>query len=193
MSPVGYANGSPWNQQATLYYIPSTDADAYYIGDLVKSFDLIETTYGTYAPYIAKASAGNTCRGVIVGFQFPDQVANGSGFDPSILYVPATKSRGYWAWVVDDPNVIFEMTDDGDSVASDWIGKNTNFTVAAPSAPTVNPLSATVIDGSTVATTNTLPLKIIGMKRTAGNSIAAYARWLVKFNTHEFFGSTTGV
>jgi len=37
MNPVMNLNGSPWNQTARLYYIPSTDTDALAIGDVMKS------------------------------------------------------------------------------------------------------------------------------------------------------------
>lgn len=190
LSPVYTSNGSPWNQQATLYAIPEANLSAFYIGDIVISAQ----GSTNQCPNIDKAAASGIARGVIVGFLLPDTNPNGAAFNPSLIYVPATKTQDYFAWVVDDPGTIFEMTDDGDGTADTWIGQNANFTVAAPSNPEVNPLSATVIDGSTVNTTSTLPLKIVGVKRAPGNSSAAdYARWLVRFNRHEFFGSTSGV
>lgn len=194
LSPVYTSNGSPWNQQATLYCIPSANVSAFYIGDIVISAQgVTQNSNGDWCPNIAKAAASGIARGVVVGFLLPDANPAGGNFDPSIIYVPATKTKNYFAMVVDDPGTIFEVTDDGDTVASTWVGQNINFTVAAPSSPNINPVSATVLDGSTVGTTSTLPLKILGLKRVPGNTAAAYARWLVRFNRHEFFGSTSGV
>lgn len=195
LSPVGMTTGAPWNQQARLYQIPQADGSAYYIGDAVKSAAGIDTTSGQFAPAIAKAAAGNTLRGVIVSFQLPSPTLYAqNNFDPTILSVPATKTKDYFAWVVDDQNVIFEMTDDGittGNLVATAVGKNANFTVAAPSG--ISQQSATVILSSSIATTSTLPLKIIGLKAVAGNSAAPFARWLVRINAHEFFGLTAGV
>lgn len=185
LSPAFNGDGSPWNQQVQRYWIPSSDVSAYYIGDIVKSAAGSDTA--TLLPQIAKASAGNTALGVIVGVDAdPDNLGR--------LFVPATKTRDYYVYVVNDPHVIFEMTDDGITTANlvtTAVGKNTNFTVAAPSG--ISPVSATVIDSSTIATTASLPLKIVGLKQSPGNSAAAYARWLVTFNAHERFGLTAGV
>lgn len=185
LSPVQNGDGSPWNQQVSTYFIPQADGSAYYIGDIVKSLAGFDAA--TLAPHAIKAVAGDAARGVIVGIEVdPDNLGR--------IFAPATKTRSYRIYVVDDPNVIFEMMDDGitgANLVTTAVGKNANFTVAAPSG--VVPTSATVINSSTIATTADLPLKIIGLKRVAGNTAAAFARWLVRFNKHEFIGTTAGV
>lgn len=182
-SPVRNGAGNPWNQQGQKYWVPSSDTNQYNIGDFVKS---IAGCDGDGVPRITKASAGDTCRGVVVG------VVVGQQSDP--LNAPATKARDYYLIVCDDPDIVMEMTDDGITTANlvtTAVGKNSNFTVANPTAP--SPVSATVLNSSTFATTNTLPLKILGLKVFPGNSVGAFARWLVRFNTHELFGNSTGV
>lgn len=186
-SPVFNGNGSPWNQQARTYWIPSTDGSQYNIGDFVKSSAGNDTA--TQRAKIVKATAGATVRGIVVGF-LPDPNAL------QIINVPATKLHDYFALVVDDPSIIFEMTDDGVDTtklsATSAVGKNANFVVANPTAP--SPVSATVIDSATIATTNSLPIKIIGLSQIPGNAAGAFARWLCKFNLHELSVSgTTGV
>lgn len=184
-SPVLPGAGYAWNQQSTLYYIPSSDSNQYNIGDLVKSAAGSDAV--TLAPQIVKITNGtDTPRGVIVGFLTDPTNLN-------IINVPATKAHAYYAWVVDDPNIVMEVTDDGITTANlnaAAVGLNCSFTVANPTAP--SPVSASVLNSSTFATTNTLNLKIVGLKRSAGNVAAPFARWLVRFNQHEFFGNTTG-
>jgi hypothetical protein len=204
LSPSRYLNGAPWNQQTNWYYIPTSDStNQYNIGDLVQAAEGIQAAADSYyglnaplfAPYITKCAASATLiRGVIVGFLS----------DPNALQtmnVPATKTHGYYAMVVDDPNVLFEMTDDGLTAAklvSTAVGQNCDYTVANPTSPAV--LSATVIDSNSIATTSTLPLKIVGMVAyptgnvaTTTSGSAAYARWLVRINRHDLTVSTAGV
>jgi len=51
-----------------------------------------------------------------------------------------------------------------------------------------SPCSNVIVPSSLVATTNTLPLQIVGMvqRSDVDNAIGAYCRLLVKFNYHEF-------
>lgn len=186
-SPVRSGDANPFTSQATLYWIPSGDTSQYNIGDFVKSAEGVDTVYG--APKITKSatSTSGAQRGVIVGFYV----------DPNNLTVnnvPATKTHDYYAMVIDDPAVVFEMTDDGITTASlttATVGQNCGFTVANPTSPA--PVSATVITSSTIATTATLPLKIVGIRQIPGNAPGAYCRWLVRINQHELAGNTAGV
>jgi hypothetical protein len=68
---------------------------------------------------------------------------------------------------------------------------NANFVVAA--ASTVTGLSATTIDNSTEATTNTLDLKIVGLANKPNNEVGASAKWIVKINRHQFANQIAGV
>lgn len=181
-SPVRHINGSAWNEAANLYYIPSTDTSAYYIGDAVVSIANADTNG---VPAIAKATAGATVRGVIVGF-VPDPS------NLTLLNVPATKTKGYYAHVVDASDTVFAIQDDGvTALTATDVGLNANFTVAAPTG--ISPLSATVLNTATPAITITLPLKILGLEQSQTNAFGAYARWLVVFNQHELMGNTVGV
>ena len=180
LSPVRNGDGSPWNQQANLYYIPQADANAYYIGDLVKS---IAGADANGVARLTKAVAGDTCRGAIIGVVTdPNALAT--------ISIPATKVRDYYIWVVDDPNAWFEVQgDNSGTLAATAIGKNANFTVAAPTG--IVPFSATVLATATAAVTATLPLKILGLTQKEGQDFTANAKILVKFNTHELGGAGT--
>ena len=63
-SPIIYGGGAASNQQVRTYYIPSTDSNAYYIGDVVKT---IAGSDANGIPAVTKCASGNTPRGVVVG------------------------------------------------------------------------------------------------------------------------------
>jgi hypothetical protein len=57
---------------------------------------------------------------------------------------------------------------------------NASFTVTNPTTPSM--VSASVLGGATINTTNSLNLKIMGLDGSPANAYGAYARWKVKFN-----------
>ena len=72
LRPVRSLNGAPWNGAATLYYIPSTDTNAYNVGDVVASLAGGDVVSGASSVVLvgtrgAANTSGNS-RGVIVGF-----------------------------------------------------------------------------------------------------------------------------
>lgn len=198
LSPVKTALGAQWTAKTNIYYIPSTDGSAYGIGDLVKS--AAGSDVNGY-PAVQKCTSGDTspARGVIVGI-FPVQPGGpqslvGTSLSLEIISVPATKTRGYYVAVDDDPMTIFEVMDDGlATLTATAANKNINLTVANPTAPTQ--VSASVLNTASVATTSTLQLKLMGIKPSVDNQFPGpYTRWLCKINTHELSGGpgTAGV
>ena len=185
--PVRYLNGAPWNGQANKYIVPAGDGTALFVGDLVKL-----ATDGSNEGYTAviQAAAGDACIGVVVGFE----VVPGSLDTPQ--YRAASTKRV--VLVADDPNLIFEAQEDGDTdpLETADIGLNVNFIVAAGS--TVTGASGMQIDSTTHNTTATLPLRLLGLSQNVGNENVlsaggqAYTRWEVKINNHQL-GSHTGV
>lgn len=182
LQPVRYLNGSPWNGQATRYCIPSTDGTAYYL------YDPVTHAGSADANGVATVSigvAGAAILGSIVGVEV-------AGDNLEIKYIPATKTRDYYVFVADDPNIIFEMQESGTAMAAADVGLNANFVIAAPSS-TVSP-SATAIDNSTKATTATLNLKLLGLSQRVDNAFGTSAKWLVLINNHQFkSGGTLGI
>ena len=196
MSPVKSIVAATYNGATNTYYIPSSDTNAYYIGDLVKSYAGADTNG---IPRVQPAAAGNTCRGVIVGVYVtgPNAPASllGAALALENTYIPATKTKDYYVMVCDDPNAIFEIQADAVTAANlvaANMNKNANFIVAAPSSPYQQ--SATVLDSNSIATTQALPLRIMGLSPLAiNNAFGIYCRLLVKFNQHELMGNTAGV
>ena len=183
--PYMYLNGTPWNGKTSTYYIPVGNATALYKGDKVKLASS-GSSDGKY-PDIVKADAGDLSIGVVVGF----------GYDPDLMIDIATPARNYcptltamYAFVVDDPNVIFLAQEDSDgaALAITAIGENVDLVYAAGSTTTGQ--SGSMLDSSTHNTT-TSELRLLRLADVPGNAIGNYAKWLVKFNEHSFL-STTG-
>jgi hypothetical protein len=94
--------------------------------------------------------------------------------------------------VCDDPTVLFEVQESaaGTSFTANDIGLNANFVVA--NASTTTGLSATTIDNSTEATTNTLDLKIVGLANKPNNAVGESAKWIVRINRHLYANQVAG-
>lgn len=181
--PVKYLNGAPWNGQVTRYSIPASDNTAVFVGDLVK---LSATADSKGIRGVVQAAASDPCVGVVVGFEV----------DPTNLNTPQYRvaSTLRYALVVDDPNVIFEAQEDGDTDPLEMVdaGLNVNFVVGAGS--TTTGASGMQIDSNTEGTGATLPLKLIEPVQRADNELVAagqaYTRWLVKINNHQLASHT---
>jgi hypothetical protein len=184
-NPIKYLNGASYNGQANLYFIPSGDGTAVFVGDLVKA----ETTGDPAAsggnalglPSVIQAAAGNAVLGVVVGF----------AIDPLNLNSPQYRkaSTGRYVYVSDDPNVLYEVQTSNGTAALGDVGNNANFAVAAGSTSTGT--SGMTLDVGTILTTATLPLKIMGFtQRVDNDNTSAAAKLLVKLNNDQYMGGT---
>lgn len=102
--PIRYRSGQPYTGACNMYYIPSTDSTAMFVGDAV-TFATANMTTAEGAPYIKQAAAtGEVTIGVIVGFK-PDTNAD-------TVYRAASTAR--YAYVADDVNnLLFEVQNSG--------------------------------------------------------------------------------
>lgn len=191
-TPLRYLNGAPWTGACNMYYIPSTDGSMFSVGDAVKS---AATGDANGIPGVQKAAGTDTVRGVIIGCLNAnpnDPSLVGSNLDLSLQNIPATKTKGYYVLVVDDPKVVYSIQDDGASaLTATACNKNASFTVANPTSPAQ--VSQSVLGCATVNTTNSLNLKIMGLVQRADNAFGVNADWAVIFNLHELNGGTTAI
>lgn len=188
-SPVQYLNGSPWNGQARIYSIAAAYATALYIGDPVKSSG---TADANGVPGIVLGATTGALRGVIVGLGSAEGlIANPKNLD--ITYRPAAAQATDWyAMVVDDPDVLFEVQENanGTALAATEIGLNT-ISVSGTGSGFVSGWMLASATDATPATTATLQLRLMGLVRRQQNAFGAYAKHLVKINVHEL-GTGTG-
>ena len=208
LSPAENRSGNPWNQQAHLYYIAQTDTAQYALGDIVKLAtgsdpDGVSQVTKTTTP------ATDVPVGVIVGIRVADPGVSLQGPDLTlaVIQIPATKTRGYYVYVVDDPDVIFEVPSDLVTIANllnsvtaptSLIAANKNASYIINNPVGNSPFSGTVLSTASIATTSTLPLKIIGMQVRPDNLLtnplnSIPVRLRVAFNVHAFLGNQAGV
>lgn len=190
--PVMMGDGTAWNGKLSLYVIPSTDGSEFRVGDWVK---LAAGADANGVPACAKAAAAQAVCGAICGIDPvpPTASLSGAGIDLSAMSIPATKTKDYYVWVCDDPNVIFAMR--GDTTGTNQVAANANkncqITVTNPSPD--RPYSASVIDSSTIAATQAHIFKLRGLVRKPGNEFGASAEWYLKVNQHQLGQNTAGV
>lgn len=187
--PREYLNGAPWSGQARLYSIAAAYNVALYIGDPVISSG---TSDANGVQGIALGAGSGALRGVIVGLGTREGLLGNPG-NLDITYRPAAAQSSVWyAMVVDDPNVLFEIQEESNStaLAATDIGLN-QISLLGTGNGYVSGWLLRSAAGATPNTTATLQLRLMGLSRVSGNEFGAYAKHLVKINVHEL-GTGTG-
>jgi len=183
LTPIRHSNGAPYNGAYTEYYVPSTYATALFVGDPVIVTGTANTARykgnmpGTL-PEVNKASAagGAYLSGVIVGFNPLDD-------DLTKTYNAASTER--IVFVADDPDLVFEIQEDsaGTALAATSVSANADL-VFTHAGSTFTGKSGVEIDRSTIATTDTLQLKVRRLVNRVDNVIGDSAKWEVTINLH---------
>jgi hypothetical protein len=185
--PVKHMNGSAYNGQVNRYMISASDSQVTNVGDFVQLSDnaaLVDTAgFGVY-PAVERIGSGTAVPivGVVVGFEVDYSNLNAGA-------VRAASTRRV-ALVADAADILFAGPQDGVGgvVAAASVGLNVaiNLGTAASTAPFASGMS---VDSSTVATTATLPLQVMGVTASPDNdetSTSRPAELLVRINTHAF-------
>lgn len=194
LQPIRTIDGNQFNFQVSTYMIPLADGSIYSIGDAVKS---AANADANGIPAVAKAVGTDTLRGVVVGVINPapnTPSIQGVLVDNTITSIPATKTRNFYVAVADDPSYVFAIQDDGITVGSlvaANANKNFSLTIANPSSAQQD--SATVMLSSSLAVTQGLNMKAMGLQQIPGNAFGVFAIWLCKINQHELQGNTVGI
>jgi hypothetical protein len=131
--------------------------------------------------------------GVFVGCTYTDPNLGTVVFRNN--YPTGTVADDIKAYVIDDPDVIFQAQADGAVTQAD-LGQNTNFAAvqSTTTGDTTNGNSNTAVS-STTATTSTIAFRIVdfvdGPKSTVGD---AFTDLLIKFNgTNHSYNNPTGI
>lgn len=174
LKPVRYASGAPYNGAVNAYSVPAADATALYIGDPVTITGTADLATGTAQVTRATAAGGNRITGVVQGF-VPTPLIVASGFRAA--------STDAIVLVADDPDLLFEIQEDGvgGALALASVGLNADLIAGTGNASTKR--SGFQLDTSTAATTATLQLRIERFVNRADNEpAAANAKVLVRIN-----------
>ena len=183
--PVGSLVSCAYNAKISHYKIKNAYGTAIFYGDFLKWGDDNPNTT------IQKDTGTTACTpiGVFLGCSYTDptsgQFVNNNQFPASLA------ADDIVAYVASDPFVVMQMQSD-ESLNQDDIGKN--VAVVQTAGSTSIGVSKNAVDGSTAATTNTLPLKIIDFVDGPDSAIGdSYTDVLVMFNVGHQYLNTTGI
>jgi hypothetical protein len=191
LRPVKMITGAPYNGQASLYFVPSSNSDVIMVGDVVKLAGDARSPTGV--PTVARHASGATeaAVGVVVGIVFSG-VGDVQNMPPvNDLNTPVYRraSTDRYLLVADDPNLVFEGQTSGATFATANVGLNCEIDATAGS--TTSGASGMSIDLAALATTATLPLKVVGFPSRPDNNIGdTYTNAYVVINNHQYKGST---
>ena len=179
LKPVKRADGQPYAGAVTHYLIdPAGEATNLFYGQVVilgaDGYVALATASGADATTNNLGGSGVGALGVFVGCEY----TNDQGQRIFSQYYPSGTANGgsIVAYVVDDPNVLFQAELD-DTATQTMVGTNTTFAAvqSTSTGSTSTGVSTSTLD-ATVATT-AKPFKIVGLN--ADESTTAV---LVKFN-----------
>lgn len=176
LRPLGNLSASG-SQKQYGYEIADNQAGAIYQGDLVTLKDGYILQFNP-ASHSAAVGVFNGCNYIDPSSGKPTW----KNYYPGSVNITQGKIV---ADVLDDPNQLFIIQNDGTSAVTDY-GKNADIVVGTGS--TTTGLSANELDTSTIATTAALNLKIVGLWDVPNNAVGANAVVVVKINEH-LYGS----
>jgi hypothetical protein len=204
-SPVRSLLTGGFNEQGTLYAIPTADTtNSYAIGDVVMSRS---STDANGVRYVQKWGGATTTSALPLGIIVGIRVANpgvslvGDSLALEKAYIPAgTRTSVQYIYVIDDPMVVFEAQFDATGVTQAQLSMNAAVTISAANQTSLGnaaPYSDMVLTGPAV--TATLPIRMLGAVQRPenvlnGSSATPYIRVLCKWNYHEYgvIGSASG-
>ena len=195
LSPLQTSDGNQWTQAATLYSIPNDASNTYAIGDIVQLAAGSDANgVSNITKWAGTVAAGTLPTGVVVGIRVanPGVSLVAPNLSLNTVYLPKSSGQAY-AYVVDDPAVIYELQGDSTTFATTHANNNVNVTITTDQTSTLSqssPYSSTV--ATAPATTNSLPLQVLGFVQRPDNSVGSYAALRVRFNVHAAYGGTTG-
>lgn len=186
---LAYVRSQSANNSGVLrhYYIPSTNSDKLYVGDPVvktggsNATEILGHDAGSLAS-IAKAGTSGAITGVIMGF-----LPNGSDFISGSF--PAGVEGV--ALVCDDLTAKFNILANGALTAA-AIGSNANISVTTAGNDYAG-ISGVTLDVATIATTDSLQLKILNVAPYDFNEVGEYAVAEVLINATTEAHGTAGV
>ena len=162
--------------------IASAYDTAIFYGDFVKL-----VTAGTVE--LDSGTAALTPIGIFMGCKYTDSTSKQMTFNQQ--WPADMAASDAVAYVVTDPEVLFRMQSD-ETVAQAALGANASVVQTAGSTSIGN--SKNAFDGSTVATTNTFPVKVVDFVDGPTSSVGdTYTDVIVKFNVGHQLTNTTGI
>lgn len=169
LKPVRMLDGTPFTGSVDMFYVPSSNGTALYVGDPVK---LAGSADSAGVASVTHCAAADTITGAVVGFADVASMELGYG----------AASTARYPLVAHGQDILFEIQEDSDGAAltADEVGLNAQIIVAAGSAYTKR--SGVELDSSSAAVTATHGLRIRGFAQRPDNAIGTNAKVLVSLN-----------
>ena len=160
LKPSRMMGGGAYTGGQSRYRIANNQSGAIFQGDLVK-----QLTGGT----VSRAAASSTVPvvGVFNGVQYTDPTSKEVVF--SNHYPRSVAAADIIAFIIDDPDVVFEVQADDTFPVADLFG-NFDIVDQSTTGDTSSGRSNVELDVTTGATTTTLPLKAIDISQDPDNS-----------------------
>ena len=181
--PIGTCSSSgSFSGKVVHIKIASAYGTAIFYGDFVKL-----VTAGT-----VELDAGTTALtsiGIFMGCKYTDPNSNQMTFSQS--WPASTAASDAAAYVLIDPDVLFRMQGDA-TIAQDGLGAN--FAVVQTAGSTTIGRSKNACDSSTVATTATLPVRLVDFYDGPSSSVGdSFTDGIFRFNAGHQLTNTTGI
>jgi len=157
--PVRMMGGAPYSGGQSRYRIASGATTPIFQGDLVT-----QLTAGVIGRHAASGTVPIV--GVFNGVRYTDPSTSEPVFKNH--YPGSIAASDIVAFVIDDPNVVFEVQADAAMPVADLFG-NFDIVDGSPVGDTSSGISNTELDVGTGATTATLPLKALDISQDPDN------------------------
>lgn len=161
LTPVSSKRQSDWTAKLTQYPIASGEATSIFTGDIVT----LATATGSVARAVVGFTAG-TAVGIFVGCSFTNPTTLQPVF--TTFWPGATVAADAVAYICDDKDAVFEIQSDAALTAA-ALGKNM-LMVQTSVGSSVNGKSGINAQGSSIATTATHRIRVVGLKKTPDNN-----------------------
>ena len=188
LRPIGLVGSGANTTGVTEYEIASDNANAIFQYGIV-----VPTSAGTIARAADTAGGTTAALGVLMGVEYQDSVQKKPvwlNYWPGSAGVSVDTNYPVKAFVADNPNQIFQVASDASltdrATALATVFANASLGTSAQAGSTNNGNSTSALGVSTVATTATLPLRIVGIVDDEANSdyTVAGIPLKVRFNAH---------
>ena len=181
--PVGTCSSSgSFTGKVVHIKIASAYGTAIFYGDFVKL-----VTAGTIEKDAGTASL--TSIGIFMGCKYTDSSTSQMTFNQT--WPASMAAADAAAYVLIDPDVLFRMQGDA-TIAQAGLGAN--FSVVQTAGSTTIGRSKNACDSSTVATTNTFPLRLVDFYDGPSSSVGdSFTDGIFRFNAGHQLTNTTGI
>jgi hypothetical protein len=161
-APFGFREIRLWNASVPNYAINSRSVAYNYGSQIAQGDPVYLNTSGNIVLYV---KSGTTIDGIAVGFDYfdPNNILSGA-FHPAWVAPTLPSSTSVTAKVITDPQMVFWVQGNGAAQTEAVVGLNCDLYSGSSGTPVSGSgQSQAAIDVTTIANTNNLPFRIVGI------------------------------